>query len=166
MDFKTIKEKALKLKQKATEQTHKAINYGAQKLSNSSFTIETKEELTLIIQKSKPTTYKSKETWVEKTFKHQSIVIFADVWSEFFKEALYVLPVIITKAFTQNISVKLAKSKIEWVDLSQYNIKLDSLPCLVVFENEKVIKNIEWSENIIKLVKSFDLDINKLIDKA
>jgi hypothetical protein len=62
MDFKTIKEKALKLKQKATEQTHKAINYGAQKLSNSSFTIETKEELTLIIQKSKPTTYKSKET--------------------------------------------------------------------------------------------------------
>lgn len=166
MDFKALKEKALQLKQKASEQTMKAINYGAQKLSNSSFTIEKKEDLNLIIQKSKQSTYKNKETWEEKTYKHQSIVIFADEWSEFFKEALYILPVIITKAFTQNISVKLAKSKIEWVDLTQYNVKLDVLPCLVVFEDEKVIKNIEWCENILKLVKSFDLDINNLINKA
>jgi hypothetical protein len=35
-----------------------------------------------------------------------------------------------------------------------------------VFEDEKVIKNIEWSENILKLVKSFDLDINNLINKV
>lgn len=166
MDFKALKEKALQLKQKTSEQTMKAINYSAKKLSNSSFTIEKKEDLSLIIQKSKQSTYKNKETWEEKTYKHQSIVIFADEWSNFFKEALYILPVIITKAFTQNISVKLAKSKIEWVDLAQYNVKSDILPCLVVFEDEKVIKNIEWSENILKLVKSFDLDINNLINKV
>jgi hypothetical protein len=62
MDFKALKEKALQLKQKASEQTMKAINYSAKKLSNSSFTIEKKEDLSLIIQKSKQSTYKNKET--------------------------------------------------------------------------------------------------------
>jgi hypothetical protein len=76
------------------------------------------------------------------------------------------LPVITAKAFSQNISVKLANSKIEWVKLSNYKVKEKSLPCLVVFEEEKVLKTIEWTQNILKLVKSFDLDINKLIDEV
>lgn len=166
MDLKTIKEKALELKEKASLQTQKAIVFGAKKLSESKYTIETKEALDLIIKKSVSTTFKNKETWENKIFKHRSIIIFTDDESEFLKEALYILPVIITKAFTQNITVRLAKLKINWVVLSDYNVNTNRLPCLVVFENEKVIKNIEWSENIIKLVKSFDLDINKLIDKA
>lgn len=166
MDFKELKEKALELKKMASEQTQKAINYGAEKLTNSGLTINKKEELDAIIKKSATTTFKNKETWVKKENKHKSIVIFADEGSEFFKKALYMLPIIATKAFTQSISVKLAKSKIDWVKLSDYKVKAKTLPCLVVFEEEKVLKTIEWTENILKLVKSFDLDINKLINEA
>jgi len=166
MDFKELKEKALELKKKASEQTQKAINYSAEKLTESSLTINKKEDLDMIIKKSATTKFTNKETWVEKEYKHKTIIIFADEGSDFFRKALYMLPVITTKAFTQSISVKLAKSKIDWVKLSDYNVKAKTLPCLVVFEEEKVLKTIEGIENILKLVKSFDLDINKLIDEA
>jgi hypothetical protein len=106
MDFKSLKEKAL-------EHTNKAINYGADKLASSSLTISTKEELLLLIKKSATTKFKNKETGIEKEYKHKTIVIFAEEGSDFFKDALYMLPVITAKAFSQNISVKLAKSKIE-----------------------------------------------------
>lgn len=165
MDLKELKEKALKLKEKASKQTQKAIDYGAKKLTDSSLTINKKEELELLIKKSTTTKFKNKETWIEKEYKHKVIIIFSDEWSDFFKKALYILPVISAKAFTQNISVKLAKSKIKWIKLSDYSVKAKSLPCLVVFENEKVLKTIEGTENILKLVKSFDLDINKQIDE-
>jgi hypothetical protein len=164
MDFKNLKEQALKLKKKVSEQTQKAVKYSANKLSDSNYTINKKEDLEKIIKKSATTIFKNKETWVEKQNKHKSIIIFAEEWSDFFKDALYILPVIATKAFTQNISVKLAKSKIEWVKLSDYKIK--KLPSLVVFEEEKVLKTIEWREKILKLVKSFNLDINKLINEV
>jgi len=157
MDFKELKKKAL-------EKTQKAIDYSANKLTNSSFTINKKEDLEKLIKKSVTTTFKNKETWVEKKYKHKSIAVFADEWSDFFKEALYIFPVIIAKAFTQNINVKLAKSKIEGVKLTDYKVDAQKLPCLVVFEEEKVLKTIEGTENILKLVKSFDLDINKQID--
>ena len=163
MDFKTIKEKALNLKEKASGQTQRALIYGSKKLINSKFTIDTKEELNAIIKKSETTTYTNKETGEEKQNKHQSLVVFADEWSDFFKKALYMLPVLITKAFTQNISVRLAKTKIEWVKLSDYKVKAKALPCLVIFEEEKVLTTIEWIENILKLVKSPDFNINKLI---
>ena len=158
MDFKTLKEKAL-------EKTKQAINYSAKKLTNSSLTIEKKEDLEKIIKKSATTKFKNKETWIEKEYKHKSIVIFADEWSDFFKEALYILPVIVAKAFSQNISVKLAKSKIKDVKLSDYKVNSKTLPNLVVFQEEKVYKNIDGKENILKLVKSFNLDINKQIDE-
>jgi hypothetical protein len=35
---------------------------------------------------------------------------------------------------------------------------------MVVFENKKVYKIIEWEENILKVVKERGLDINKTID--
>jgi len=170
MDFKAFtvkaKEKALQLKDKASEHKQKAINYSAKKLTNSKYTISEKEALDSIIKKSATTTFKNKETWIEKKIKHKSIVIFADEWSEFFKDYLFLLPIMETKAFSQNISVKLAKSKIKWVKLSDYKVKAKSLPSLVVFQEEKVYKNIEWNENILKLVKSFNIDINDLIEKA
>ena len=158
MDFKKLKEKAL-------EQTNKAIKFSADKLAWSWLTISTKEELNKIIAKSKTTKFKNKETWAEKEYKHKSIVIFAEENSDFFKDALYILPVITAKAFSQNISVKLAKSKIDWVNLKDYKVNEKSLPCLVVFEEEKVNKIIEGTQNILKLVKSFDLDINKQIEE-
>jgi len=62
MDFKEIKEKALKLKKEASKQTQKAIDYGAKKLTNSSLTINKKEEIDSIILKSKTTKFTNKET--------------------------------------------------------------------------------------------------------
>ena len=165
MDFKELKEKALKFREKAAEQTQIAIDYSAKKLTNSWITIDKKGELDKLIKKSVTTTFKNKETWIEKQNKHKSLVIFADEWSDFFIKSIYILPVIAAKAFTQNITVKLAKSKIEWVKLSNYKVRAKTLPCLVVFEEEKVLKTIEGTENILKLVKSFNLDINKQIDE-
>lgn len=164
MDFKKLKEKALELKNKASEKTNEAIDYSAKKLSESKFTISKKEDLDKLIKKSKNTKFKNKETWEEKEYKHKSIVIFADEKSSFYKDALYILPVIVTKAFTQNIEVKLAKTKIEWLDLKEYKIDEKELASMIVFENEKIYKQINWKENILKLVKSFNLDINKQID--
>jgi len=170
MDFKKFaenaKKTALDIKNKASEHKQKAIDFSAKKLSDSKNTINIKKDLDTIIEKSQTTTIKNKETWIEKKINHRSIVIFADEGSDFFKEALFVLPIMATKAFTQNISLKLAKSKIKWVKLSDYKVKAKTLPCLVVFENKNVIKTIEWSDNILKLVKSFNLNINVLIDKA
>lgn len=166
MDFKSLKEKALKLKEKASGKTQDVIDYGAKKLTNSKYTIEDKKQLIEVISKTANTKFKTKKDWKIVTYKHRAIVIFADEWSDFFKEALFALPMMITKTFAQNVPIKLAKSKITWVKLSDYKVRAKTLPCLVVIENKKVIKNIEWSEKILKLVKSFHLDINKLIDKA
>lgn len=152
------------LKQKALEKANKALDYWAEKLSNSSYTITSKQNLDKIIKKSANTKFIDKETKEEKIYKHKSIVIFADKGSLFFKEALYIFPVIATKAFSQSIAIKLAYSEIEWVDLSTYNIEKKDIPCLVIFEEEKVLKVIKTKENILKLVKSIDLNINKLIE--
>jgi hypothetical protein len=46
--------------------------------------------------------------------------------------------------------------------LKQYG--LNKIPGLVVFENTKPIKVVYWEENITKLVKSLNLDINKTIE--
>lgn len=159
MDIKSLKEKAI-------NKTKEAVNFWAKKISQSKYTINKKEDLDKIIKKSKTTTFKNKETWEEKQYKHKSIVIFAEENSDFFKDAIYMLPILVTKAFTQNIWFRLSKSKIEWVDLKDYKIEKKNLPSLVVFENKEVFKIINGKENILKLVKSIDLDINKLIEKA
>jgi hypothetical protein len=49
------------------------------------------------------------------------------------------LPILITKAFSQNIPLKVCD--IDLKDLSEYNIK--SQPSLLVFETENVVKIIE-----------------------
>ena len=67
---------------------------------------------------------------------------------------------LVTKAFSQNINLKLGiKSILSKEDEEHYSIK--EYPCIVVFENEKWYKTISGNENITKLVKSIDLDINK-----
>ena len=158
----SFKDRMLKLKNKAIELKDKAIDSWAKKLTESKFTISTKEELKEIIKSSKTTSFTSKETWETKTYKHKAIILFWEEGSDFFEKALYVFPVIATKAYSQNIKAKLAKSDIEGVKLSKYWVK--ELPSLVVFEEEKLLKVIVWEENILKLVKSMDLDINKQID--
>ncbi len=167
MDFKALKEKAIenakKLKDKTVEFTDKTIDAAAKKLGESGFTLSSKKELEDFIKKSAETSFKDKETWVEKKYSHRVFVIFGDEKSDFFEKALIQLPVLAAKAFTQNTSIKLAKSKIKDIDLKNYKIK--NIPSLVVFENEKFLKVIEGEENILKLVKSLSLDINKSIDE-
>lgn len=155
MDFKDLKQKAIKLKDDTLE-------VWVKKLSESSFTISKKQDLEDMIKASATTSFTSKDTWETKTYKHKSFVIFADVKSDFFKELLYIFPIILTKAFSQSIKVKLAKTDIEWVKLEDY--KVSNLPSLVIFEEEKVLKVIDEEEKILKLVKSLDLDINKAVE--
>jgi hypothetical protein len=50
------------------------------------------------------------------------------------------------------------------LDVKKYQIwKIETL---VVIEDMKVIKTLEWEENIQKVVKSLSLDINKSIEEA
>ena len=167
MDFKSFKEKALEkakqLKEKTIEITDKTIDYTAKKLGESGFTISSKIDLEKFIKKSAQTKSKDKKTWVEKTYSHRVLVIFGDEKSDFFQKALINLPILLTKAFSQSISIKLAKHIIKDVNLVDYKVK--QLPSLIVFENEKFLKVIEGEENILKLVKSLSLNINKSIDE-
>ncbi|MDD3646365.1 MAG: hypothetical protein PHH06_03060 [Candidatus Gracilibacteria bacterium] len=153
--FKTFKDKAVKLKDTVIEKS-------AESLMDSSFTITKIEDLNSIIKESAATTFVSKKTGETKMFKHRVVVVFGDEKSDFFKKALYMFPVLVTKAFSQNIKLKLATINIKELDLSTYGVKI--IPSLVVFEEEKVLKIIEGEDNIFKLVKSANLDINKQID--
>lgn len=155
MNFKEMKEKALELK-------NKAIEYSSQKLASSNFTISTNEDLENFINKSENTKFTNKETWEEKTYTKRVIIIFIDEKSDFFKQTIITFPVLLTKSFSQNVQIKLAKSTIKDLNLKKYSV--EEIPSLVVFENKKVHKVILWEKNILKLVKNFDLDINKQID--
>jgi hypothetical protein len=108
--------------------------------------------------------FKNKETGIEKTFVKQSVIIFGDEKSDFFKEALYILPVLATKGFSSNISVKIALSDIKDYDYKKNGI--DEFPTLALYENKKLKKVIIGKENILKLVKNWNLDINKLIKEV
>lgn len=160
MDFKQIAKNALN---KANEIKNKTIDYSAKVLSESAFTFATKFELEQFIKKSAQTTFKNKETGEEKIYSHRVFVIFWDENSDFFKKSLINFPILAAKAFSQNINVRLAKHNIEDVNLSDYEVL--TLPSIVVFENQKVLKVINWEENILKLVKSLSLDINKSINE-
>ncbi|MDD2908115.1 MAG: hypothetical protein PHH98_05780 [Candidatus Gracilibacteria bacterium] len=155
MDFKKFKNKLIETK-------NKAIDYSAEKLGESMFTIKNIEELNAIIGKSKTTMFTNKETGIIKEYIKNSYVLFGDENTDFFKEALIIFPVLATKAFSQNITLKLAKTNIKDLVLENYEIK--EVPSLVIFENEKVKKVITGRENILKLVKSFKLDINNQIE--
>lgn len=155
MDFNKLKKDLLKKAGGAVEST-------AKKLSESNFTIKSKKDLDLLISKSKEKSFTSKETWEKKVFKKKSILVIWDEKSSFFKKALVNFPVLYTKAFSQSIEIKLSKSKLEWIDFNE--LEVNSFPAVLVFMDEKVYKIISGEENIQKLVKSFNLDINKEIE--
>ena len=158
-----MKEEALKLKNKAVAAWKDAVDYSASKLADSSFTLKTVSDVEKFIEKSQNTKAVDSKTWKEKTFTHRVIIIFADTESDFFKELLYKLPVLSTKAFSQNIGLKIADLTMKDLDTKKYKIwKQESL---VVFEDKKVIKTLTGQENIQKVVKSLSLDINKSIEE-
>lgn len=159
MDFKKFVETA---KTKTKEYSDKAVDFSSKKLSESKLTLKTAEEIQKIIDSSQNKQFTNKETGVEKTFVKHSIVIFGDKESDFFKEALYILPVLATKGFTKNTAVKIAGNNIE--DFDYKTIQVEEFPSLVLFENKEVKKVITGKENILKLVKTWNFDINELVE--
>lgn len=161
MDFAELKKKALDLKKQAVEKSKDAIEYGAWKLWESSLTLKTNSEVEEFIKKSKNTSSKNDAGEV-KTHKKRAVIIFTDTKGDFFQHMLYMLPVLVTKSFSQNVSLKLADISMKNLDTTAYKIK--KWPTLCVFENTKLIKSLEGDENIQKVVKSASLDINATID--
>lgn len=162
IDIESIKKKALELKKQAQKKADELIEVGGKKLSESKLTINNEKQLKAFVARSKNTSFTSSETGKEKVYIKRSIIIFAKKDSQFFEKALYALPVLWTKGFSQNTPVGLALNNIPLVDMPQYGVESEA--CLVVYENEVVKKIITGSDKILKLVKSTDLDINKLIE--
>ena len=155
MDFAELKKKAIKF-------GNDMVETWAKKLAESSMVINKIEDLEKFIEKSKTKSFTSSETGITKEFIKKVIVIFAEKDSSFMKKSLVWLPVLITKAFSQNIPLKMCDIKLE--DLKKYDIK--KLPTLVVFETEKIIDIVEWEEDINKITKSLSIDINKSIEDS
>ncbi len=155
MDFAELKKKALQLKDEMIEK-------GAKKLAESSLVLNTEDELNAFIDKSKTKTATIKDTWETKEFVKKVIVIFADNQSEFFEKSLIQLPVLMTKAFSQNTPIKMCDLSLD--KLTDHGVK--TLPSLVVFETEKVIKIIDSEENITKIVKDMSLDLESAIENV
>lgn len=161
MDFEQLKKKAQELKKQALEKTQDAVDYGAKKLGESSLTLKTNKELQEFVAKSK-NTFTEMEDGSKKENTKRVVVIFADTKSDFFEKMLYMLPVLATKAFSQNVSLKLADIAMKDLDTKTYAIK--KWPSLAVFENTKLLKTLQGEESIQKVVKSASLDINTTID--
>ncbi|NDK08178.1 hypothetical protein EOM39_02930 [Candidatus Gracilibacteria bacterium] len=159
MDFSKFKEKLSTFKSTSVKFYNDTLDKTAKKLADSSFTIKTLFDLEDFIGKSK--NYFSEASGKEEGKK--IICIFAIKESEFFKNFLYELPVIYTKAWARNIGIKIVDSTIEGLELTRYGIK--QLPSLVLFENEKVSKVIETEEKINKIIKGLTLDIEESIKK-
>lgn len=85
-------------------------------------TLGSVEELESFIEKSKTTTGKDSNTGKEKKFTHRVIIIFADTKTDFFKELLYKLPVLSTKAFSQNIALRTADMSMKDLDTKKYKL--------------------------------------------
>ena len=155
MDFWEFKKKALSIK-------NNLVEAWAKKIANSNMVINKIDNLEEFIKKSETKVFTSKETWETKEFIKKVIIIFAKKDSDFFKNFLIWLPVLVTKAFSQNIPLKVCD--IDLKDLSEYNIK--SQPSLLIFETENVIKTIEWEEKILKITKDLNLDLEKSIENV
>jgi len=50
------------------------------------------------------------------------------------------LPVVYTKAWSQNVALKLLSSKTEGIDYTKYALSLSQIPVCVVFADKKVYK--------------------------
>jgi len=151
----SFKDKMLKLKQKALEIKDDLVEKWAEKLANSSLVIKDKQDLDKLIEATIPKEFVSKETWEKKIFKKYAIVIFVKKDTDFYKEALLEIPVLATKAWSQNIPLRITDLDYKWVK---------DFPSLVVFEDKKIYKILSGEENIKKIVKNVDFDIIKLIE--
>lgn len=157
MNLKKLKEKAITLKNNTLKKIDNVIEKKAEKLQLSKAILRKQEEIEDFIKLSK--NYKNKETW--NTVKKRVIIIFAEKNTDFYRSALYMIPILYTKSWSQNMKFRISSIKLEKLEI--YKIK--KIPSLVLFENEKVYKIISWIENIKKVVKSLKVNINDTIDK-
>ena len=135
----------------------KQLEKGIEKVENSSFVISSSEDLEAAI-----TATKNTENSYGKISRKKIIVICVEKGSDFYKHLLsYMLPVIYSKAWTQNIWVKLCN--LDEKELKKYNIW--ELPALIVFGDTKVEKVVHGKDNIEKVVKNTNMDINDTINK-
>lgn len=142
-----------------------AVNYSAKKISwSSAFSIKNKEDLEELINKSETTEFQNQNTWEIKYFKHKSILIIDDENSDFYKSVSLRFPILKTRAFSQNISIMLSKSKIDGINYKE-EYQVEELPTMLVFENKEIYKRIIWKENIEKISKSFKMNIEELIEQ-
>ncbi len=160
MDFSQLKEKAKLFWTKVKETTNKALEKGALTLQNSMFVVKDSAWLEELINLSA-----SKIGQTGTIYEKKSLLVIGDPETDFFKKALYIFPVVYTKAWSQNTAVKLMSSKTVGVDFTKYWITLSQIPCCVVFGDKKVYKIIAWEENINKLVTSLSLDIISTVEK-
>lgn len=160
MDFKKLKEKVLKIKDKALEFTNKTNNEIVKKLKESKIVLKTNEELKNFIETSQNKKYINSE-WIEKIFIKKSIIFFINFSNT--KLIFLFIPILMTKWFSQNIKVAFVDVDNKDLDYSFLNLK--ETPCIVLFENKENTKTIYWEENIKKVAKSLDLDIIKIIDE-
>ena len=157
MGFKELQEKAKKYTKQFWEAFEKQVEKGIEKIENSDFVISQTKDLEKIIADTKNT-----ENSYGKISRKKTIIICVEKGSDFYKHLLsYMLPVIYSKAWTQNVWVKLCN--LEKEALSKYDIW--EFPALVVFADTKVEKIVHGKENIEKVVKSTNMDINELINK-
>ena len=156
MDFETFKNKAQSLSSQAGKKIQAWIKKWIEKIEESWIVISDIAVLEKVILSTKNSTND-----YGKIVRKKTIVIFAEKGSPFYKHILsYVWPIMYTKAWTQNIGVKLCN--VEKEKLKKYG--LEESPALLVFWDTKVIKVIHWQSNIEKVVKSSNVDINELIN--
>lgn len=156
-----FKEKFNLFKSKVIDFKDKTIDKTAKKVAESKIVIKDNEWLEELIEKSKNTSFKS-ESWEEKTFTKRSFLIVWNKESDFFKDFLPSIPILLAKSFAQNVFLRFADINNKQIDLSNLDIK--EHPSLIIYENKEVYKIISWDENIKKLVKDLTLDINKSIE--
>lgn len=160
MDYSQLKEKAKLFWIKVKETANKALEKWAKSLQNSLFVIKDSAGLEELINLSA-----SKIGQTGTIYEKKSLLVIGDPETDFFKKALYIFPVVYTKAWSQNTAVKLMSSKTVGIDFTKYGLSLSKIPCCVVFADKKVSKIIAWEENINKLVTSLSLDIISTIEK-
>jgi len=123
--------------------------------------IKTAQELEDFTKKSENKTHVNNE-WVTKVFTKRVFLVLWDSKDNFFKEFLILIPVLLAKSFSQNISLKMADISNDQIDYKKYEVS--DFPCMIVFENNEIYKIIVWENNIKTIIKDFNLDINKTID--
>ena len=134
MDFSKFKKNVWFFADKLKEKTSEVTDSMAKKFSESAFVLKTPEELDDFIKKSK--NFVSKETW--KTFEKRVLVIFWDSKTDFYKEMLKYFPILFTKSWVSNDSIKLVDINIEWFTKEKYSF--DFSPSLIVYQNTKFFK--------------------------